>query len=522
MEQAQVCTPTVSSEVRTPTVPSEVHTPTVPSECNFRLTPPLELSYTPGGSDLWIRKIEMEFTPKVGMLFKTVKEDHSKYVDGYSNIGASIAAFKNFQRDVKGFIGSKDGQLFVDTLQKLSDTHKGFYYVYDKNNEDNLAKVFWCDAQARKNYALFGDTISYDPTYGTNKYYNHKKSITFSVALLSNDDEQLFRWFIKRMCSVVWDSNLEPTEFEEQWCWIPAYFRDMPMRGVLRTTQRSESTNSFFKRFENQNGTLGQQCLNEASDSLLPQTITPLEIKKHASTIFTHAVFYEFQEEVKASVCVCGVAAFTKDMNIETTDITDAEKGKIFTVLYNCATHDAKCSCKLFEQKGKRLKKIPEKYIMGRWTKNVYKKPIYEANGDLMEEYDVTDIKKIELSNVCESEMRELAELIKRFRGKINPGETSLTKDQEIEMLLGCTAPSEVSILPPKRSNNNGSGKRMLLDKAKNIAKAERPKRLCANCKQMVHHDRRNCPVDHSRHGFNLCYSRCPRRCILANDCSGD
>ncbi|KAK9666729.1 hypothetical protein RND81_14G207000 [Saponaria officinalis] len=123
---------------------------------------------------------------------------------------------------------------------------------------------------------------------------------------------------------------------------------------------------------------------------------------------------------------------------------------------------------------------------------------------------NVADIKKIELSNVwsefydtinvvrtkSESEMRELAELLKRSKSKINPGETSLTKDQEIEMLLGCTAPSEVSILPPKRSNNKGSGKRMLSDKAKNIAKAERPKRLCANCKQMVHHDRRNCPID--------------------------
>ncbi|KAK9756470.1 hypothetical protein RND81_01G100100 [Saponaria officinalis] len=366
-------------------VSTEVHTPTVPSEVHFRLTPSLELSYTPGGSDLWVRKIEMEFTPKVGMLFKTVKEgtdfyqiyalacgfksrlstaktfrdgkirtnaivcnrqgfkerrkkpapstknrntasssensntapstensntensntgpgnnpppkdpkktkitrfgcrawmklvydpkqecyfvkefveghnhtlcsvrnrefqklsknlslyhkqtilDHSKvnigptqtyrickeYVDGYSNIGASLAAFKNFQRDVKGFIGSKDGQLFVDTLQKLSDTHKGFYYAYDKNNEDNLTKVFWCDAQARKNYPLFGDTISYDPTYGKNKYClvftplngvdNHKKSITFGAALLSNEDEQSFRWVFTKFLTAM--GNKEP------------------------------------------------------------------------------------------------------------------------------------------------------------------------------------------------------------------------------------------------------------------------------------------------------------------------
>ncbi|KAK9733178.1 hypothetical protein RND81_04G049100 [Saponaria officinalis] len=404
-----------------------------------------------------------------------------EYVDGYSNIGVSLAAFKNFQRDVKGFIGNKDGQLFVDTLQKLSDTHKGFYSAYDKNNEDNMTKVFWCDAQARKNYALFGDTISYDPTYGTNKYCmvftpftgvdNHEKSVTFDASLLSNEDEQSFWWaFTKFLIAMV---NKEPQSIlTDQDPAIKnvvlAVFKQAHHRFCVWHIMQKLTDKVGQTIFKEPSVRYGQQCLNEASGSSLPQTITPLEIEKNASTIFTHAVFYEFQEEVKASVCACNIVAFRKDMNVETTDITDAEKGKTFTVVYNCATYNAMFSCKLFEQKGlqcrhiirvysgKRLKMISEKYIMGRWTKNVYKKPIYDANGDLMEEYDVTDIKKIELSNVwsefydtvsvvrtkSESEMRELDELLKRFRSKINPGETSLTKDQEMQMLLGCTAPS--------------------------------------------------------------------------------
>ena len=31
--------------------------------------------------------------------------------------------------------------------------------------------------------------------------------------------------------------------------WIPVYFLDIPLAGMLRTTSRSESANSFFNRF---------------------------------------------------------------------------------------------------------------------------------------------------------------------------------------------------------------------------------------------------------------------------------
>ncbi|KAK9714120.1 hypothetical protein RND81_06G072800 [Saponaria officinalis] len=61
-------------------------------------------------------------------------------------------------------------------------------------------------------------------------------------------------------------------------------------------------------------------------------------------------------------------------------------------------------------------------------------------------------------------------------------------------MLLGCKAIDEIKILPPKQAKNKGSGKRMLSTKAVAAAKAAKPKRMCGNCKQLAHHDKRNCP----------------------------
>jgi len=74
--------------------------------------------------------------------------------------------------------------------------------------------------------------------------------------------------FLHRFNGLVWDSDLEPSEFEEKWHqlisdfqlednewlstmfndrshWIPAYQRDLPLGCILRTTQRSETANSF-------------------------------------------------------------------------------------------------------------------------------------------------------------------------------------------------------------------------------------------------------------------------------------
>ncbi|XP_074292575.1 protein FAR1-RELATED SEQUENCE 5-like [Silene latifolia] len=263
--------------------------------------------------------------------FRNVKE----YVDGYENVGAQLVDFKNFGRDIKCFIGDWDAQLFVNYFEDKRDTTEGFYFAYEVDCGKCLVRAFWCDAESRRNYALFGDYITYDPTYSTNKYCmlftpftgvdHHKRPVTFASALLFHEDEDSFTWvfqkfldamgqrephckitdqcagiklglravfkhanrkycmwhimqkltdkvgpvisketdFVSRLNAIVWDAKLEPLEFEAKWCqlvnehnlegnsrlstmfrkrrkWIPAYFRDVPMGCLLRTTQRSE------------------------------------------------------------------------------------------------------------------------------------------------------------------------------------------------------------------------------------------------------------------------------------------
>ncbi|XP_074265595.1 protein FAR-RED IMPAIRED RESPONSE 1-like [Silene latifolia] len=129
-------------------------------------------------------------------------------VNGYENIGATLNDFKNFHRDVKCFIHERDGQLFVDHFKEMTETRIGFYFDYDLNDDGSLRRAIWADDTARDNYKIFGDAVSFDPTYSTNKYSmvftpftgvdHHKRSVTFCGALIAREDYESFNWVFSR------------------------------------------------------------------------------------------------------------------------------------------------------------------------------------------------------------------------------------------------------------------------------------------------------------------------------------
>ncbi|XP_074301546.1 protein FAR-RED IMPAIRED RESPONSE 1-like [Silene latifolia] len=424
-----------------------------------------------------------KFNIGVAKTFRQVKE----LVHGYENIGATLVDFKNFQRDIKCYIGERDGDLFLDRLEKLKTTQPQFYFAYDVDASNCLTKVIWVDSTSIINYSFFGDAVSFDPTYGTNKYDK--------------------------------DSDLEPFEFEEKWQqlisdfqledrdwlstmftdrkhWIPAYHRDLPMGYILRTTQRSESANSFFERYENHLGTLVEFWM---SDHSLPNLDTNIHFKKHGAIVYTHAVFKMFQEEVKAAIS-CGIADFDKEDNLRIIFVEDAESNKTFKVTFNLSTTDAEYACKLFEKmgllcrhivwvyKGKGIRQIPSKYILDRWAKNSHLTNRLDPNGNVIEDSNMAQSDNIlvcklwaefsatvgVLKTLAPAHMDELASLLVDFREKLSV--TPLTKDQKIEMLLGCNSSSEVTIRPPVKAHNKGSGKRFNVSKNTSHLKGSKAK----------------------------------------------
>ncbi|XP_074297380.1 protein FAR1-RELATED SEQUENCE 2-like [Silene latifolia] len=139
-------------------------------------------------------------------------------MNGFENIGASLNNFQKFLRDVKCFIHERDGQLFVDHFKEMSETRKGFYFNYNIDNGGSLRRAIWADTTARENYMIFGDAVSFDPTYSTNKYSmvftpftgidHHKRSTMFCWALIAREDYESFNWVFSRFLHAMGGRNL--------------------------------------------------------------------------------------------------------------------------------------------------------------------------------------------------------------------------------------------------------------------------------------------------------------------------
>ncbi|GKB54576.1 protein FAR1-related sequence 5 [Tanacetum coccineum] len=372
-------------------------------------------------------------------------------------------------------------------------------------------------------FSEFGDIVSFDATFKTNKYKmvfvpftaidNHRKCDTVAAGLLKNESTKSYIWLLKafikafgkapsivvtdqdgamrnaieaefagskhRLCmwhitqklptkicakiydetdfkeklnKIVWNMYIGPKEFEYKWgklmeefklenhkwlikmfnirsTWIPAYFIDSPLCGLMRTTSRSESENSFFSHFTNSGSTLmnfmncfetameKQRHVQERMDhntiDIVPKLKIFLKIECHASNVYTRSLFELVQKEifvglrhcqidskslVKGSeVCILKDSPYVYEMpkkkkkkpqsvdKAKEDDIVDLffKKDGLYKVLRNVGDGSVVCSCQLFVRvgilckhifcvfKNGNVEMIPQQYILRRWTKNL-------------------------------------------------------------------------------------------------------------------------------------------------------
>ncbi|GJV89733.1 FAR1-related sequence 5-like protein, partial [Tanacetum coccineum] len=78
---------------------------------------------------------------------------------------------------------------------------------YHKAVNDELSRMFWADETMKCNYIAFGDVVSFDATYRTNRY-----RMIFICGDVENDSE-----FKKLFHKLIWNVHIGPEEFEQRW-----------------------------------------------------------------------------------------------------------------------------------------------------------------------------------------------------------------------------------------------------------------------------------------------------------------
>jgi hypothetical protein len=98
-------------------------------------------------------------------------------------------------------------------MDDLQIDKPGFQYIMRIDDDNTVRSLFWTDMQAKTDYVLYGDFISFDTTFGTNRYNmtfapivginGHCKTIVFGWTLLENQKSKTFRWLLDTFVKVM-------------------------------------------------------------------------------------------------------------------------------------------------------------------------------------------------------------------------------------------------------------------------------------------------------------------------------
>uniref|UniRef100_A0A1S3Y580 Protein FAR1-RELATED SEQUENCE 5-like n=1 Tax=Nicotiana tabacum TaxID=4097 RepID=A0A1S3Y580_TOBAC len=114
---------------------------------------------------------------------------------------------------IKSKVEAGDAQSVVNEFNNRQANETLFYWDVQLDLEGRIANFFWRDGRSRIDYEIFGDVVSFDTTYRTNKYRmicapfiginHHWQNIIFGCAFLSDESAESFKWlfstFLKSM-----------------------------------------------------------------------------------------------------------------------------------------------------------------------------------------------------------------------------------------------------------------------------------------------------------------------------------
>ncbi|XP_071713327.1 protein FAR1-RELATED SEQUENCE 5-like [Rutidosis leptorrhynchoides] len=277
-----------------------------------------------------------------------------KLFGGHDKVGATLVDFRNWKRDIIQYIGKADAQIIIDMLKNRKETCPNFSFEYFTDDNNILGGFFWTDDHAKRNYSAFGDVISFDATYCSNKYKmvfipftgidNHTKCVTFGAGMLSKENEYSYTWLLNCFKKAF---PKEPT--------IMMTDQDPAMRKaveeVSKTTRHRlcmwhitekltskvgvKICNSGFKTrfsqivwtnklqphdFKKRWG-VSKNDHEECTEHDVADGVT--QIEKDAAKIYTQIVFLKLQEEIHAATKHCNSLNFSDSNGIKKYTIVD-------------------------------------------------------------------------------------------------------------------------------------------------------------------------------------------------------
>ncbi|XP_042059578.1 protein FAR1-RELATED SEQUENCE 5-like [Salvia splendens] len=235
------------------------------------------------------------------LTFKLLNE----VLGGLDYVGCTVVEVRNYRRDLRAYTSGADAQM--------------------------------CDPIAKKNFHLYGDIVSFDTTYSTNRYCmifapftgkdNHGRPVAFGAGLLSKENADSFTWlferFVKCMGSapklIITDQDLGMKVAVE--------------RVLVDTRHRWCMWHIMFKVVEKlPKNLLGNEDLKkELNNSVWSELIEPEEFDEEWNKVMEkyglkdNEWFSSMFASRKFWVCACILRDFPMSSPIKTTSISESQ-----------------------------------------------------------------------------------------------------------------------------------------------------------------------------------------------------
>ncbi|XP_019181677.1 PREDICTED: protein FAR1-RELATED SEQUENCE 5-like [Ipomoea nil] len=433
-------------------------------------------------------------------------------------------------------ITRKDTESYVWVLDRFKDAMgKSLMYVVTDQDPAMKAAIARVLPETRHRYCMW--------------HIMTKVSEKLGSTLAQNET------FRNKLNDIVWGEAITIGEFEAQWhslmeehnltrhrwfCklytewefWIPAYFLDLPMGGLLRTTSRSEATNSVYGKstrtycslvefymqyksiLETQRHT--QNKLNSGSEGSLPEFKTPLAIERHMAQVFTLRIFYELQKEIESACFYSGVVGIRKDNGLVHYNIKGSYS-VTHTLEFNLTVVSSPCSCKLFERLGlvcehmfsvfraAQVKSLPSDCIAPRWCKHIRLSCYCVKRSDCLSVdhapnrlwTEIHSCLAIAGSNTTRQRLMSqvLQDLTSEFLCDGMGDEHAKGNRGAIAALCSVESPASITIKPRAQAKNKGTAKRIKSQRELATERSAKEGRKCGMCGEYAHHNARSCPL---------------------------
>ncbi|KAJ9547285.1 hypothetical protein OSB04_019828 [Centaurea solstitialis] len=503
---------------------------------------------------------------------------------GFDKMRCTAVDYQNFKRDVGLYVGKKDAKMLINKIHAMAfvpflaiDNHKRSVVVGSSLIAgENIENFKWVLRAFLKCYKKQPIVVITDQCSAMKQavpcvlneskhrlcIWHIMKKVPKKVSQALNQNAR-FNSLIKKL---VWNVHIGPDEFEYQWnemiiefdlvndpwfskiynirhSWIPAFFKDTPMSGLMKTTSRSESANAFFNLYSSFESDLVEFLMNydsalekqrdlhahdeNVTRTTYPQLMNPIGIEHHAAQVYTRTIFFDFQKELKKAIWYCGIDRVEDIGDEKVYVITHQNKKRVlkvsYKVVHNVNDNLVDYECSFFVRNGFlcrhalkvllncQVDRIPYMYVARRWTRELvpahvqpaavrYREIDSEKELLFTKMYSVVDDVASRIRN-DKTKMTRFYEYLDKYKLELStrlPNEDpTQQKVDAIAEHFGVAVPDDVDVYAPTGLANKGCalGKRLRSTSEKIQMRSKKPKRRCKRCGESKGHDSRNCPM---------------------------